>query len=386
MEPLDLDILLNHYAGISHIPVRIQPDAPETYEDTICLYYTGSLSVEEGSAGYTVTDEYVFCGKVVQKATGTIVLLGPVTEYALTADAIARITKQLGISRKEARGIQTFLQEIPLTTLSLFLKHLSFLNYLMNGKSDLLPQSIRATGKRLQKAQESEPVYHNTAQYENYLMRCIEHGQLELVQSALEEVSRIGLNMGKVSSTSLNALKNILISSTTLACRAAVQGGLDYDRAMSLSDVYIQQTEHIQTAADHYRLFTEMVTDFTRRTHDLRLCTNCSSLVRKVARDINGKLYQKISVEALARDHGVSSSYLSHRFHQETGKRLTDYIAEQKIDEAVRLMQTTGLTLAQISYQLSFSSQSYFHATFKKVTGMSPGKYPRRNSCARTKS
>ena len=40
-------------------------------------------------------------------------------------------------------------------------------------------------------------------------------------------------------------------------------------------------------------------------------------------------------------------------------------------------MQTTDMTLAQIAYQLSFSSQSYFHATFKKVTGVNPGKYPR---------
>lgn len=120
-----------------------------------------------------------------------------------------------------------------------------------------------------------------------------------------------------------------------------------------------------------------MITDFTKRTHDLRLCSNCSPLVRDVARDINHRLHEKITVEDLAAKNKVSSSYLSHHFRQETGKRLSDYIAEQKIDEAIRLMQTTDMALAQIAYQLSFSSQSYFHATFKKVTGSNPGKYPR---------
>lgn len=375
----DLDILLNHYAGISHIPVCVQPNTPDTCEDTICLFYTRNLSVEEGCAGYIVTDEYLFCGKIVQKATGTAVLLGPATEYALTADAIHRITKQMGTSRKDSRGMQTFLGNIPLAALSLFIKHLSFLNYLINGKSDLLaqPSPSGTTSKRFQKPPSSDPVYHNTAQFENYLMKCIEHGRLDLVQSVLEEVNHLGLNMGKVSSTSLNALKNIFITSTSLACRAAVQGGMDYDRAMSLSDAYLQQVEYIQTSNDHYRLFTEMITDFTKRTHDLRLCSNCSQLVKDVARNINSKLYQKITVEELACNHNVSSSYLSHHFRQQTGKRLTDYIAEQKIDEAIRLMQTTDMSLAQIAYQLSFSSQSYFHATFKKVTGMNPGKYPR---------
>ena len=375
----DLDILLNHYASISHIPICIQPSTPDTYEDGIRLFYTRSLHVEEGCAGYVVTDEYLFCGKIVQKETGTVILLGPATEYALSSDTILRIMKQMEISRSDTRGMQALLSSIPLASLSLFIKHLSFLNYLINGKSDLLPyrSAPRNTYKRLHKPPTSEPVYHNTAQFENHLIQCIEHGQLDLIQSALQEANLSRLNMGKVSSTSLNALKNTFITSTTLACRAAVKGGLDYDRAMSLSDAYIQQIEHIQSSEDHYRLFTEMLIDFTKRTHDLRLCSNCSQLVKDVAREVNGKLYQKITVEELAANHNISSSYLSHHFRQETGKRLTDYIAEQKIDEAIRLMQTTDMTLAQIAYQLSFSSQSYFHATFKKVTGVNPGKYPR---------
>lgn len=379
MAPSNLDILLKHYASISHIPVCIQSATPEDCGDFIRHFYTAGLNVEAGCAGYIVTDEYVFCGKILDRETGRVVLLGPATEYPLTADTVTHIIKQLGLPRRDIREMRQLLGDLPMASLSLFLNHLSFLNYLINGKSDFLPQlSVHAdAGRQFRRDLSSEPVHHNTAQYENHLMKCIEYGLLDQAQSALTEVNLLGLNMGKVSNTSLSALKNIMITSTTLACRAAVLGGMDYDRAMSLSDAYIQQTEHIQSAHDHYQLFTEMILDFTKRVHDLRLCGSGTQLVRDVAQCINGRLYQKITVESLARAHNVSSSYLSHHFHQCTGIRLTDYIARQKIDEAIRLMQTTNLSLAQIAYQLAFSSQSYFHATFKKVTGVNPGKYPR---------
>lgn len=376
----NLDILLNHYIGISQIPVCIRQEAGDTWSERVCRFYGDSLEVETGCAGYVITDEYLFVGKVVEKDTGVTVLLGPATEYALTGDTILRIRKQLGTSAKDARGLHTFLSELPLMPLSLFLKHLSFLQYLINGKNDLPVRAAlsHTSGNSFRNDAPPDPVHHNTAQFENYIMRCIEHGRLDLVETALADIHDLGLNMGRVSHSSLSALKNTFISSTTLACRAAVQGGMDYDRAMSLSDAYLRQADSILTVQDHYRLFTEMVRDFTRRTRQLHLCTNSSRLVRDVARSINGKLNQKITVEELAREQGVTPSYLSHHFRKETGLCLTDYIARQKIDEAIRLMQTTEMTLAQIAYQLSFSSQSYFHATFKKIAGINPGKFPRR--------
>lgn len=380
MNPLNLDILLNYYTDISPIPIWRQESIPDRCEGILLEEYLRDFSVDEGCANYIVTDECLFLGKLVQKGTGNVILLGPVTEYALTADATYRILRQTKTTKGNIRQMKQYLDDIPLVPLQLFIKHLSFLNYLINENGSLLPQSIPNKTRSVSSVVPVNPdaLYHNTAQFETYLIYCVEHGRLELVESALENIQRLGLNMGKVSSSALTALKNTFITTASLICRAAVKGGMDYDRAMSLSDAYIQQVEYIQTPSDHYRLFTKMCEDFTRRTYDIQLGANDSQLVRDVARSINGKLHQKITVEELAAEQAVSSSYLSHYFHQQTGKRLTDYIAEQKINEAIHLMKTTDLPLAQIAYQLAFSSQSYFHAVFKKITGVNPGKYPRK--------
>ena len=376
---LDLDILLNYNAGISRIPA-VKMSALTNAQAEPVVFYTKQLDVAPGEAGYFITDEFVFCGKLVQKDSGTVVLVGPATEYPLSKDAIARITKEIGLQGKEATVLQQRLAALPVVSLTDYLQVLSFLNYIINENNALLPRySSNPPVQRISAPESQEAVFHNTAQYENYLLQCVEHGQIDMLMPLLQEASVSRMNMGNVSSNSLRARKNITITAVTLACRAAIKGGLDYDRTMSLSDDYIQQADHIRTFDDHWQLWTNMVIDLTLRVADLRLHSNCSDLVRSVSRRINGKLYQKITVDQLSKELGVSSSYLSHQFKRETGQTLTEYIAWQKIDEAKRLMQTTDLSLAQIAYQLAFSSQSYFHATFKKVTGISPGKFPRKH-------
>jgi AraC-like DNA-binding protein len=73
----------------------------------------------------------------------------------------------------------------------------------------------------------------------------------------------------------------------------------------------------------------------------------------------------------------MSDSYLCRHFREETGKTITEYINEVKVDECKQLLITTGMPLSQISEQLGFSSQNYFHTVFKKQTGMTPYEFRR---------
>lgn len=374
---LDLDILLKYYAQISHVRAIKQSDIADIHTDPVA-FYTEKLAVAAGSAGYTITDEFLFCGKIVHAQTGTVILFGPATEYPLTMDAISRIEKEMGFKRRDIKRIREQLQTLPLISLTNFLQTLSFLNYIMNENDTILPRKTASGDQRKQSQVQADiPVFHNTDEYENLVLQCIEHGRPDMIQAMLGEATINQMSMGKVSNDTLKSLKNVFISSTTIVSRAAVRGGISYDRAMSISDFYIQRSDRIRNHDDFSGLFGSMMTDFASRVADLKLHTNCSDLVRGAARSINGNLYQKITVQQLAQELHVSSSHLSHQFKRETGITLTDYIAQQKIGEAIRLMQTTDLPLAQIAYQLSFSSQSYFHTTFKRITGINPGKYSR---------
>ena len=84
---------------------------------------------------------------------------------------------------------------------------------------------------------------------------------------------------------------------------------------------------------------------------------------------------EKISIDQMAYDLGMSRNSLSGKFRKETGEMLSEYILKQKIERAKYLMSTADYSFAEISAYLAFSSQSHFQRVFKKYVNMTPGEY-----------
>ena len=75
-------------------------------------------------------------------------------------------------------------------------------------------------------------------------------------------------------------------------------------------------------------------------------------------------------------DHlSLNVSYICRQFKKNTGKTITTYINEVKIDEAKRLIITTDQSIMDIATQLGYSSSNYFHRVFKDIEGITPKKY-----------
>ena len=79
--------------------------------------------------------------------------------------------------------------------------------------------------------------------------------------------------------------------------------------------------------------------------------------------------------EDIAKELYLSRPYLSRKFIEETGISLTDYILNEKTEEAKRLLRYSDKSLTAISGYLGFSSQSHFSRVFKKYSGSTPGEY-----------
>ena len=84
---------------------------------------------------------------------------------------------------------------------------------------------------------------------------------------------------------------------------------------------------------------------------------------------------ENLKVADIAAFSGFSPNYISKIFKEETGKTINEYIRQAKIEEAKTLLRYSSLSLAEISQQLSFSSQSFFTATFHRTTGLTPRQY-----------
>ncbi|MDF2988288.1 MAG: response regulator [Eubacterium sp.] len=89
----------------------------------------------------------------------------------------------------------------------------------------------------------------------------------------------------------------------------------------------------------------------------------------------NNFFKEELSLEDVARDIKVSSSYLSRVLKQETGTSFIDYLTQVRVKMAIQLMNDPSMKIYEIAERVGYNSQHYFSTAFKKVLGVSPVEY-----------
>ena len=95
------------------------------------------------------------------------------------------------------------------------------------------------------------------------------------------------------------------------------------------------------------------------------------------AMDYIGQHYgdQNISVGEIAQHLGLSESHLSHLFRKETDYTLLNYLTRYRIHKAMELLRDCRTKVYEVAERVGYRDITYFSATFKKVTGMSPSEF-----------
>jgi AraC family transcriptional regulator len=101
------------------------------------------------------------------------------------------------------------------------------------------------------------------------------------------------------------------------------------------------------------------------------------SITEAIDENLDGTL----TVAGLAREVGLSASFLSRAFTAFCGQTPYDYVLSRRIKEARRLIAETDLPLAEIACCSGFSSQSHMTAIMKARIGVSPARINRHRLC-----
>lgn len=99
------------------------------------------------------------------------------------------------------------------------------------------------------------------------------------------------------------------------------------------------------------------------------------SVLLDVQRYIDENLSEKLSVSDLAQQFFLSESYFSHIFKDWTGFSPQRYIIMRRISLAKDLLSSQNLSLDIVSDRCGYTTTSQFVSSFKKETGMTPGKF-----------
>lgn len=90
---------------------------------------------------------------------------------------------------------------------------------------------------------------------------------------------------------------------------------------------------------------------------------------------IQANLNRNLTLNEIASSVCYNSSHVSRFFHQMTGQTISQYILQQRMEEACRCLSCENDSIQAISEHLGFDSAQYFSNVFKKYTGVSPRDY-----------
>lgn len=86
------------------------------------------------------------------------------------------------------------------------------------------------------------------------------------------------------------------------------------------------------------------------------------------------------TLDALAREVGVSRTVLVTRFTQNLGVAPMTYLSHWRMQLASKMLSTSDASIARIAADIGYESEAAFSRTFKRCTGMSPGAW--RGKCS----
>ena len=152
--------------------------------------------------------------------------------------------------------------------------------------------------------------------------------------------------------------------------------GQYFDLLLDLvSSPYMDVRSKIQ-AARHLSL--SMFYGYTCRKYeveDIRKHTRQEETVSRFLDLLYAHHKRERSVAFYAGELCMTPKYLSRIVREVTGRSALESIEDYVVTEAKAMLNSTSMTVQQISDGLNFPSQSVFGKYFKRVTGMSPKEY-----------
>lgn len=116
---------------------------------------------------------------------------------------------------------------------------------------------------------------------------------------------------------------------------------------------------------------------FSQRAVSARSTAHSMILAQRIQDYLQEHYAEKLSLQGLSNEMGVSVSQIKRIFREQLGKTMVSCITELRIAQAKRLIREGSLNFSQIAESVGYESIYYFSALFKKRTGRTLSEYQR---------
>jgi len=206
---------------------------------------------------------------------------------------------------------------------------------------------------------------------ERELLKSISRGDKSEAQRLLNEI--LGFIFFSTGSDA-RAVKARVNELLVLLSRAALEGGADAERVFGLNYAYLEELARMRSVDDIALWLSGIMARFTDLVLPLEGVKHADAM-QKALKFINANYAEEITLESVAAAVKLSPTYFSKLFSEEMGCRFTAYLNRLRVERSKLLLRDTDIPLVDIAGMVGYEDQSYFTKVFRKVAGLSPGKY-----------
>jgi len=354
-------------------------------EDWNAIFRAAGLEVQEGAI-YKITDVFR-CNYILLALPGgqELLLAGPYLNCERTQEQMMEEAEGYGIPAQLFRQLQLRFAELPVLRDEGWLFHMFYvLGETLWGRGDTFPvvevrqEDFQGEYTPPEETRDPEEIMlhiksmETRYEYENRLIELVSQGMTHRAEMMIAQFSALALEQR--SADPVRNVKNYAIVCNTLLRKAAESAGVHPVHLDSVSSELAHRVESIASGEDGIPVMREMVRAYCRlvRQHSDR---HYSPPVQKTVAYIESDLTGDLSLRALSAMQNVSASYFSTLFRKETGKTVTEYVTDVRMDNAARLLHATHLQVQTVAQHCGMSDVNYFSKVFKRHFGVSPKQF-----------
>ncbi|MDQ8737715.1 response regulator [Paenibacillus sp. LHD-38] len=161
-------------------------------------------------------------------------------------------------------------------------------------------------------------------------------------------------------------------------CKEAVSSAGLSDDEITVIEQNIKNVSSYEEAVDFIAVLLATVTRFREQSNN-----KYAGKIIKAKDFIRAQsMRYELSLHTVAQHVGMSPSYFSTIFSQETGQTFVEFLTCVRMSHAIDLMQTTDFKTYEIAYKVGYNDAHYFSFLFKKFTGTTTREFRKKDKAA----
>jgi len=171
----------------------------------------------------------------------------------------------------------------------------------------------------------------------------------------------------------LDVVRVRAIELTTLLSRVAMDGGAKGESIYKLNEQFFALMNHEENLDDICHHLQDVVEGFMNAMFTPHKKDNPH--IRRALQYMTSNYAQPLTLTSVAAVLDLSPNYFSALFRETVGIGFREQLTRIRVEESKLLLLSTDASLIDIALATGFPDQSYFCKMFKRITGITPGKF-----------